>query len=63
MAALSIVPLADRDRSFVREMLYEAAFWRGTVDAPLIAEVLSLPGRAGSGGSPTMRTGSATSTS
>ncbi|MFP4634524.1 MAG: N-acetyltransferase family protein [Nitriliruptoraceae bacterium] len=43
MASLSVLPLADRDLSFVREMLYEAAFWRGTADAPPIDEALSLP--------------------
>ncbi len=43
MAALSIVPLADRHLSYAREMLYEAAYWRGTVDAPPIDEALSLP--------------------
>lgn len=43
VAALSIVPFAERDLSFVREMLYEAAFWRGTVDAPPIDTALSLP--------------------
>ena len=43
VAAPSIVPLADRDLAFVREMLYEAAFWRGTVDSPPIDEALSLP--------------------
>ena len=43
MASLSIVPLADRELPFVREMLYAAAFWRGTADAPPIEEALSLP--------------------
>ncbi|MCA1783976.1 MAG: GNAT family N-acetyltransferase [Intrasporangiaceae bacterium] len=44
MAVLSIAPLTDRDLSFVREMLYEAAFWRGTNDAPPINEALNAPG-------------------
>lgn len=42
MAALSIVLLTDRDLPFLRQMLYEAAFWRGTNDAPPIGEALSL---------------------
>jgi ribosomal protein S18 acetylase RimI-like enzyme len=32
--------------SFVREMLYEAAFWRGVSNAPPIDEALSQPGLA-----------------
>lgn len=46
MTALSILPIVDRDLPFVREMLYEAAFWRGTTDAPDIAGALSQPGLA-----------------
>jgi ribosomal protein S18 acetylase RimI-like enzyme len=46
MASLSILPIADGDLPFVREMLYEAAFWRDTSDAPPIDEALSQPGLA-----------------
>lgn len=44
MAALSILPIADDDLSFVREMLYEAAFWRGSLDAPPIDQALNEAG-------------------
>jgi ribosomal protein S18 acetylase RimI-like enzyme len=40
---LSILPIADDDLPFVREMLYEAAFWRGTSGAPPLDEALERP--------------------
>ena len=46
MTALSILPVVARDLPFVREMLYEAAFWRGTGDAPPLDEALGRPGLA-----------------
>ncbi len=33
MTALSIVPATDAELPFLREMLYEAAFWRGRAAA------------------------------
>lgn len=47
MTALSILPITDGDLPFVREMLYEAAFWRDTANAPPIDEALHQPGLAG----------------
>jgi ribosomal protein S18 acetylase RimI-like enzyme len=47
MTALSILPITDGDLPFVREMLYEAAFWRDTANAPPIDEALRQPGLAG----------------
>lgn len=44
VTGLSILPIADDDLSFVREMLYEAACWRGKLDAPPIDEALNQPG-------------------
>lgn len=46
MTSLSILPITDDDLPFVREMLYEAAFWRDISDAPPIDEALSEPGLA-----------------
>jgi ribosomal protein S18 acetylase RimI-like enzyme len=40
MTSLSITPLVAADLPFVREMLNEAAFWRGTTDAPSLDAAL-----------------------
>ena len=40
VATLSILPVTADDLPFVREMLYEAAFWRDTSGAPPIDEAL-----------------------
>lgn len=41
MPSFSITPIVAADLSFVRGMLYEAAFWRGTADAPSLDIALS----------------------
>jgi ribosomal protein S18 acetylase RimI-like enzyme len=46
MTSLSIAPLVAADLPFVREMLYEAAFWRDTTDAPPLDTALREPGLA-----------------
>jgi GNAT superfamily N-acetyltransferase len=44
--ALSILPIVGDDLPFVREMLYEAAFWRGTTGAPPLDAALRDPALA-----------------
>ncbi len=44
MTSLSILPIAADDLRFVREMLYEAAFWRGVSDAPPFDDALRQSG-------------------
>ena len=53
VTALSILPIADEDLAFVRMMLYEAAFWRGTSDAPPIDEALNQSNLRGGDGQAT----------
>jgi ribosomal protein S18 acetylase RimI-like enzyme len=43
MTSLSVLPVADDDLPFVRAMLFEAAYWRGTSGAPPIDEALREP--------------------
>ncbi len=43
MTSLTILPITTDDLPFVRAMLYEAAFWRATGDAPPIAAALCAP--------------------
>lgn len=43
MTSLSIARLVDADLPFVREMLYEAAFWPDTTDAPPLDTALGEP--------------------
>ena len=43
MTSLTILPITVDDLPFVRAMLYEAAFWRATGDAPPIAAALCAP--------------------
>ena len=43
MASYTILPIAVDDLPFVRAMFYEAAFWRGTRDAPPLAAALRAP--------------------
>lgn len=46
MSDLSLEPIRDGDLPFVRAMLYEAAFWRGTLDAPPADQALQQPALA-----------------
>lgn len=46
MTSLSIAPLAAADLPFMRVMLYEAAFWRGTAGAPSVDVALRDPALA-----------------
>jgi ribosomal protein S18 acetylase RimI-like enzyme len=46
MTSLSIMPLVADDLPFLRAMLYEAAFWRRTADAPSLAVALDDPALA-----------------
>jgi ribosomal protein S18 acetylase RimI-like enzyme len=43
MASLSIAPLGASDLPFVRQMLYEAAFWRTGEDRPALDAALNAP--------------------
>jgi ribosomal protein S18 acetylase RimI-like enzyme len=43
VTTLSILPITDGDLPFVREMLYEAAFWRDSSGAAPIGEALDQP--------------------
>lgn len=43
MPDLSLLPISDDDLPFVREMLYEAAFWRQESGGPPIDEALRKP--------------------
>ena len=43
MTSLSIVPIGVGDLPFVRQMLYEAAFWRDPSDAPSLDTALREP--------------------
>lgn len=50
MNSFAIAPLEDEDLAFVREMLYEAAFWRPAIDRPPLEAALSEPDLAGTSG-------------
>lgn len=43
MPSLSLRPISDDDLAFVKQMLYEAAFWRGGPDASTSDEALQRP--------------------
>lgn len=43
MPQLSVTPIADGDLWFVREMLFEAAFWRDPARAPSLTSALAGP--------------------
>lgn len=47
MPTLSLLPIVYDDLPFVRTMLYEAAFWRSTSNAPPLNEALRQPELAG----------------